>query len=386
MRKFVSPGDLEGKLLRKRNKLFSLLRKYPGISRKDCAILMSLSTFNITRLVPTLIESGMVFEDEPPSIDRKQGKPSTPLRLNPEHEYFAGVDFEASTWRFVILDFAGNIVFSIETDFHSCGSREEYIKLLRESLEYAIEKSGKLWEKVSSLGIGAPGCIDHKSGIITNYEVLPHFSMIPMLDIYREISRKQIYMTNNISCLAIYDLWKRPASEDMTVMHVAVRSGISLSLNAKGSIFRGGHNRAGELGISFSADNGKFLQDICGLSALKKKFPDLPDDFWQGKEDAVYRQLKKKYIREALNEAIKILSMSLASTAALFDPDEIIVHSPLFSEDNSLWRNLKDEFLACQKTQSLPNILLIRSEAANFNAASGAAFMSIEKTYPVNSD
>ena len=78
--------------------------------------------------------------------------------------------------------------------------------------------------------------------------------------------------------------------------------------------------------------------------------------------------------------------MSLASAAALFDPDEIIVHSPLFSEDNSLWRNLKDEFLACQKAQSLPDILLIRSEAANFNAASGAAFMSIEKTYPVNSD
>ncbi|OGV31148.1 MAG: hypothetical protein A2020_06080 [Lentisphaerae bacterium GWF2_45_14] len=386
MRKFISPGDLEGKLIRKKNRLLSIVRKNPGISRQKCAIQMSLSTFNITKLVSELVKSNIILEDESVPNERIKGKPSTPLRLNPEHEYFAGIDFEASAWRFVILDFAGNTVFSVEMDFHACKSREEYIKLLKECLEKAMEQSGKLWEKVSNAGIGAPGYIDYKSGVITNYEVLPDFSMIPLLDIYRELSKKQVYITKNISCLAIYDLWKRPASENLTVMHAAVRSGISISLNANGSIFSGGHNRAGELGFSFSSDGNRFLQDVSGLSALKKKLPELPADFWQGNEDTVFQLLKKKNIREVLDHSMKILAMSLASATALLDPDEIIVYCPLFSEENILWKDLKDEFSESQKTQNIPLIQLIRAENAKFNAAAGAAFMSIETVYPVNPD
>lgn len=385
MRKFISPGDIEGKLLKKRNRFISLVRKYPGISRQKCAILMSLSTFNITKLVPKLIQSGMMIENKNLSVENYSTKRSTALLLNPNYEYFAGIDLEASTWRFVILDFAGNIIFSIENDFGACSNREEYLKLLEKCLEEAIGKSGKLWEKVSVLGIGAPGFLDSKSGIITNYEVLPHFFMIPLLDIVRKVSSKPVFIINNTSCLAIYDLWKRPESGNLTVMHVAVRSGISMSLSSKGSVFRGGHNRAGELGISFSSSEGAFLQDICGLSALKRNLPDLPDDFWHGNEESVFRYLRKRKARETMFNVIKTLSMSLATSVALFDPDEIIIYSPLFSEENILWKNLKEEFISCQNKQKLPNISLTRAKDSRFNAAAGAAFFAIENMYPTSS-
>lgn len=259
MGKFISPGNIEGKLLRKRNKFLSLIRKHPGISRQKCAVLMSLSTFNITKLARRLIASGMIIEDESLSSPGEE-KRSIPLRLNPDYEYFAGIDFEALSWRFVILDFAGKLIFSLERSFHPCRNREQYIKLLREHLADAIQKCGKLWEKVAAMGIGTPGYTDLKSGVIVNYEVLPDFFMIPLRDIYGEISRKQAYLANNIGCLATFDLWKRPESENMTVMHAAIRSGISLSLCSNGSLFKGGHGRAGELGVSFSPDGASFCR------------------------------------------------------------------------------------------------------------------------------
>lgn len=383
MKKFVSPGNMDGKLLRKRDNFLAIIRKYPGISRQKCAILMSLSTFNITRLASQMITSRMIIEDASLSFPGKERR-SIPLRLNPGYEYFAGIDFEASSWRFIILDFAGNIIFSVEKNFHPCRDREEYIKLLREYLADAIRECGKLWEKVAAMGIGAPGYLDHKSGVIINYEVLPDFSMIPLRDIYKEISQKQVQFTNNIGCLAIFDLWKRPGAENMTVMHVAIRSGISMSLSSNGNLFKGGHGRAGELGVSFSPDGGLFLQDVCGLAALRNKFPDLPESFWQGDEEAVFQQLKKKNVRDSMKWIIKILSMSLSSSAALFDPDEVIIYGPLFSEENLLWKNLKEEFSACQKKQTLPSIPLIRALDAKFNAAAGAAFFAMESRCPAS--
>lgn len=373
---------MEGKLLRKRNKFLSLIRKHPGISRQKCAILMSLSTFNITRLASNLIASEMIIEDESLSLNPGQERRSIPLRLNPGYEYFAGIDFEASSWRFIILDFAGNIIFSVEKNFHPCRDREEYIMLLKKYLADAIKECGKVWEKVAATGIGAPGYLDPKSGVIINYEVLPDFSMIPLRDIYREISQKQVHLTNNIGCLAVFDLWKRPGSENMTVMHVAIRSGISMSLSSNGTLFRGGHGRAGELGVSFSPDGASFLQDICGLSALRKNNPDLPESFWQGNEEAVFQQLKKKNVRDSMNRIVKIMATSLSSSTALFDPDEVIIYGPLFSEDNLLWKNLKEEFSACQEKQKLPAIPLIRALDSKFKAAAGAAFFAMESMCP----
>jgi len=381
MAKFISPGNIEGKLLRKRNKFLALVRKHPGISRQKCAILMRLSTFNITRLASKLIASEMIIEDESLSSPGKERR-SIPLRLNPGYEYFAGVDFEALSWRFIILDFSGNLMFSVEKDFHPCRDREQYIKLLKECLANAVKECGKLWEKVAAMGIGAPGYLDHKSGVIINYEILPDFSMIPLRDIYGEIFQKKVHLTNNTGCLAVFDLWKRPMSENMTVMHVAIRSGISVSLSSNGTLFRGGHGRAGELGVSFSPDEGLFLQDVCGLSALKKNNPDLPESFWHGNAEAVFCQLKKKKVRDSMNGIIKTLSMSLSSSAALFDPDEVIIYGPLFSEKNLLWKNLEEEFAACQKKQKLPAISLIRALDSKFNAAAGAAFFAMESIYP----
>lgn len=79
---------------------------------------------------------------------------------------------------------------------------------------------------------------------------------------------------------------------------------------------------------------------------------------------------------------IKILSMALSSSAALFDPDEIIIYGPLFSEENLLWKNLKEAFSACQEKQKLPSIPLIRALDSKFNAAAGSAFFAMESTYP----
>ena len=172
MSRFVSPGNIAAKLERKRNKFLTLVRKFPGISRQELAKRMRVSTFNISRLTPVLIEEGTIIEDKPLNDASTLGRPSLPLRINPDYEYFAGVDIEAHTWRFIVIDFAGNLIYSREEPFKTCTTREEFIAQLERLLQENIAACGNIWRKVRALGIGGPGFIDNATGTIQNYEIL----------------------------------------------------------------------------------------------------------------------------------------------------------------------------------------------------------------------
>ena len=380
MRKFISPGDIEGKLTKKRNIFLSILRKYPGVSRQECAKRMQVSTYNITKLTPALIAEGMVIEDNPERDDTAtRGRPSLPLRLNPQYEYFAGMDLEASQWRFAIIDFAGNPVYSRIAPFATCRNRDSYVALLEKLLGETIADCGSSWNRVRAFGIGSPGFLDPKNGIVRNYEILPGFKMIPLLDLHRKISRRETFIINNICNLAIYDSWKRPESDQEVVLHVALRSGISTSLNVQGNLYRGSHSRSGEIGLFILPEHG-FLQSLAGLAALKQKLPDLSEDFWHGKTEIVNREYAGEKVKPVLDEAMKRLATAMANLASFLDPDEIVVYSTLFSNDNILWEILRNEFNSCRQKQQSPT-RLSNSGASELNAAAGAAFYALESIY-----
>ena len=377
-KKFISPGNIEEKVKRKENNFLALIRRYPGISRQNCARKMGVSTFNISRLAPTLIDKGMIFEGESDSANNC-GRPSTPLFLNPEYQYFAGIDIEAERWRFAIIDFCGNLVHSWNHIFSECQSRNDYIEQLSGIFNQAITSAGDKWAKVAALGIGAPGFVDHETGIVESYEILPEFRRIPLLDIFSLASGKPSFITHNIFCLATHSLWKKEGAENEVIIHAAIRSGISVAFNIKDNVYYGKNWRAGELGLFMV--NSKPLQKTAGLSALKHQLPDLDDRFWQGNPEAVDAAFRKRTIKRVIVQAMTDIGTCLANAAALLDNDEIIIYSTLFLQENSIWEIFMDSLVKQRKAQGLGTLKITRGANSEFNAAIGAAFYALEQQY-----
>ncbi len=378
----LSTGDQATKLLEKRNKFLALVRKFPGISRQECAEAMRVSTFYASKLVPNLVSEGMLTEAEPTGKAASPGRPSKPLHINPEYEYFAGIDLEASTWRFVITNFQGDCIFSIIKTFHSCASRNDYLIQLTKLLIEAIKESGNKWSKVKSIGIGAPGFLNPETGIIENYEVLPEFKKIPLRDTYEEITAKETFICHNIYNLSTYDLHKRPEAEKLSVLHIALRSGISSALSLNGSIYRGSKGMAGEIGLSLFINN-KMLQDTAGLHALQECLPNLPDAFWAGDAEIIDAELDNPKTREILQNALELTTTALANVATFIDPDEVIIYSSLFPSENKLWQILTEQFTKCRKKQGFNPNIIRRSNSSELTPAIGAAIHAIENTYQI---
>lgn len=384
-------GKREEKRLRKRNLFLRLVRKYPGISRQACARMMEVSTFSISRLTRSLIDAGVVVEDTDlePVNPLPQGRPSTPLRLNPEYGYFAGIDVEAAQWRMVVIDFAGNPVFDRRKPLRPCDDREAYRQQLAHLLRECMTECGVLWEKVESLGVGVPGLLDLERGIVENYEPLPNFDSIPVMDICHEVTDLPVTLLNNVASLAVYDVWKRPAAEEQIALHVVVRSGIGSALLRYGQRFAGSHSHGGELGhFPLSRDSGGetvTLEMVAGLSALREQVPaETPHALWEGASAAVEHALEHPGVHALLSEAMTALGRTLAGVAALLDPDQIIVHSPLFSEENELWRLLVHEYEADLSPLVAHHVTFRRSEVPSHAPAVGAALQGLELLYPAN--
>ncbi len=378
-KKFISPGNIEEKVKRKENSFLALIRRYPGISRQNCARKMGLSTFNISRLAPTLVDKGMIVEGESDS-GNSCGRPSTPLFLNPEYQYFAGIDIEAEQWRLAIIDFSGNLVYSWNRKFLKRQSRNDYIEQLSELFNQAIIDAEEKWSKVAALGIGAPGFLDHDAGIVENYEILPEFKRIPLLDICSLVSGKPSFITHNIFCLVTHSLWKKDGAENEVIIHAAIRSGVSVAFNIKDSVFYGKNWRAGEMGLSIV--NGRPLQETAGISALKRRLPDLSEHFWHGDPKSIREALRKRTVKKIIVQAMNDIAACLANAAAFLDNDEIVVYSPLFPCRNAIWDILEEAFGRYRCVQGLDSLKISCGIDVEFNVAVGAALYALECQYP----
>lgn len=376
----TATGDQAVKLEEKRNHFLSLVRKYPGISRRDCAIAMRVSTFYASKLVPELVDAGIVTEEDSPALISGRGRPSKPLFINPEYEYFAGIDLEARSWRMVIANFQGDCIHTFVHPFNVCASSQEYCSQLKRILIKAIDNAGKRWDKVKAVGLGAPGFLNQETGLIESYEILPEFKHIPLLDICKRNTGKPIFIQNNVYNLATFDLLKRPESEGRSIIHVALRSGISAALSLNGMVYNGRNNMAGEVGLSLISNLG-MLQEIAGLSALNAKLPGLPDEFWSGESKAVDNVLKKTRSLETLHEAMHLTAVTLANIASFMDPDELVIYSTIFPESNKLWNMLQTGFNQCRRKQGLKPAVLSRADASEFTPANGAAIFALENSY-----
>ncbi|QSH40768.1 ROK family protein [Lentisphaerota bacterium ZTH] len=377
----VPTGEQALKLEEKRNQFLALIRKTPGISRQECAREMRVSTFYASRLVPELIAEGMVIEAETNEPAAGRGRPSKPLHLNPEYEYFAGIDLQADHWRFVIIDFQGNPKFTLCQRYQACNTREEYIEQLGNLFTEALESVKDIWPKVSALGVGVPTLFDKESGIINNYEILPNFKNIPVLDIYRMATGKPVFMSQGIFNLATFDLWKRPLTCTKTVMLTAQQAGVSSALIANGKVICGSGMKAGQTGL-YGVANKQFLKDVSGLHAIADSLPKMPDGFWKGEADAIKEALRKPNIKRVIHGAMDNLAMAMVNIAAFTAPDEVVISSPLLNGENAIWKYFVQKFNQFREEQGLDQLSPQIADKSEFNAAIGAGLFALENQYP----
>jgi predicted NBD/HSP70 family sugar kinase len=131
-----------------------LMRAHGTLSRVELAPLTGLTVAAMTNIVRDLLFDGLI--EEAGSSGNTGGKPRTMLRLRGEAGYAIGISVDLSTTRFVLVDFAGQVVGRLPVR-RSARSIAQLSENIAAGVRSLADDVGIAMEKILGVGIAGQG-------------------------------------------------------------------------------------------------------------------------------------------------------------------------------------------------------------------------------------
>ena len=145
-----------------------IIYKYGPISRGKIAEMLSLTPPTITTNVTSLIERGLVYEfpaDASDVEERSLGRRPVKIDFVQDARYAIGVELNPYQTAICMLDLHGNEKISVKYPPMN-GEYVEEMDALAQSIDKLIAGSGADMEKILGVGVGLPGFVEAKAGVL----------------------------------------------------------------------------------------------------------------------------------------------------------------------------------------------------------------------------
>jgi len=254
-----------------RKMLVRLLRIAP-MSRADLARELGLTRAATSLIAEDLLLEGLI--EETTAKGTQIGRTPVPLKLRNDAGYAVGVYLNRDGCTAGITSMNGELL--TETRLHLTGSsRSKKLLPLSEAIQFMIEQANIPHDKIVGIGISAPGPLDGESGRILNP---PRFDLWHNTDICTFLSAQlhlPVYLENNASCLARYNLGKPEAKGSKDFLLLLVDSGIGSGIISNRKILKGAGYFTSELGHTSINYRGRPCE--CGNIGCLEAYATIPN-------------------------------------------------------------------------------------------------------------
>lgn len=243
-------GSLES--LRERNRLqvIDALRQRGAISRADVARQTGLSRSTVSSLVADLQAAGLVVEREIATSPRgpEGGRPPVLIALDQSAGALVGIDFGHRHLRVAVSDLSYTVLAesTVEIDVDTAG--RDALDMAAELAVGLLDEAGVDRERVLAAGMGLPGPIDRRSGLVQSRPILPSMDGIDTAAEMRERLLVPVHLDNDANVGALGETTFGAGTGGSVVAYLRLSAGIGAGLVLNGSLFRGAQGVAGELG------------------------------------------------------------------------------------------------------------------------------------------
>ncbi|QAS53364.1 ROK family protein [Halobacillus litoralis] len=222
--------------------------------------------------------------------------------------------------------------------------------------EYTIEKIIRMIEKISEgkeidrIGIGAPGPLDPRKGVILSPPNLPGWeevSIVKELEGYFSV-RVQLENDANVAALAEAKFGAGKGKE--SVFYITVSTGVGGGFVFNGTVFSGAHGYAGEIGnmiinpngYQYSNLNKGSLESYASGTAIGKRAMELYGI--EGGSERVFELVSAgdEQALRIVNEAIDYLAMGIANLAHVLNPEVFVIGGGVMNAGELIWVPLQE--------------------------------------------
>lgn len=209
---------------------------------EDIARLTGLARSTVSVVLTELRQSGIVVESSNPQArNRKVGRPSTALKLNPEAGTCVGLHLALDEIRLVIADVAHSVIVQQSVPLVRDYTPEFAAERTRAAIDAAYDQHGLAPECMLGIGVSVSGPVA-PDGTILHSSILPGWAGLNVIDVFQPVLRRPVHADNESNCAAVAEMtWGAAQGEDDFVL-------FKIDLGVGGAIVQGGRILTGVAG------------------------------------------------------------------------------------------------------------------------------------------
>jgi|SRR5690625_1504902 len=248
-------------------------------------------------------------------------------------KYSIGIDIGGTKVAIAIVDQKANIKSEniIPTDVSI--SPEKMIEIICNEMKDLIKKSNIDQTDIIGIGIGAPGPLDSRNGMITCPPNLTGWIDVPIQQIVEKAFPFPVTLENDANAAALAEKWVGAAQKNDNFVYMTVSTGIGSGIMIEGELLRGLKGNAGDIG--HTVIDPSFNQCACGQkgcleaiasgTAIAKYGSQIMGKKLSTKEVFdLYLEGNEKII-EHIDYVLEILGMACVNIINTFDPEKIVI-------------------------------------------------------------
>lgn len=395
----MHPRPRETKLAAKKAQIVNEVFRSAQCSRFDLARRLNINATAVGGYVDEFLRAGLLVEGEP--VQSRPGRAPVPLRLNPDHGCFLGVDFEALRARAALCDFAGGVLHEREVPIKAGAGRES---VLRAVVSLARAVADRAPSPLLSVGVAAPGQVDCAAGRILHYRLLPDFDQVPVRDRFVDaFGDVPVFVEDNIRALTYAELLRGSGRRGRNLLCLTVRSGVGLGIVIDGKLYGGANAMAGEAGYMVfpTSDGPQLVTDLVSAKGFVDSTRDLLGA-WQrtpararllalGDDLALAdvvaaAEAGDPLLHARLVELGTYLGLLAANLANVFAPEKIVLTGEVPRCSAAVRQTMERTFRKFTLAHIVRTAYLEDGTLGGFAGALGAAWMGFGRAFPEEED
>lgn len=285
-----------------------------------------------------------------------------------EKKYSIGVDLGGTNIVSAIVNYQGEIVNSLKVPTLAERGKEATIKKIIEAIHKNIVQSSVAPDNIIGIGIGAPGPLDIKRGIINFAPNLPGWRDVPLRKILEDEFNIKVVLENDANAAAWGERCFGAGQGVNNLVCFTLGTGIGGGIIIDGKIYHGNNYGAAELGhMTVNKDgprcncgNYGCLEAYSSATGIKNRIKNRIKEGIKSKflnfdnDDELFESLRLKLIFETarkgdkltksvVEEAISYLGIAIANIANILNPEMVVLVGGITNEGDKLLIPLKRE-------------------------------------------
>ena len=257
-----------------------------------------------------------------------------------EKKYVVGVDLGGTKIYTALVDLEGYIIREKTVETLANEGEQAVMGRIIDTINYVIDETDK--DLIRSIGIGSPGPLDVKNGIIVENSNLP-FKNFAIVKTIKETYDLPTYLDNdaNVATLGEFMFGAGKGTENM--IFITASTGIGGGAVLNGRLFRGATGNALEVGHTIVSTEGP----RCGCgnvgcaeafgsgTAIGKRAKEAVasnvETTLKNYEDVTSKEVFKeaangdRVAKDILESSLTYLGIAVANTITNFDPEKVVI-------------------------------------------------------------